>query len=121
MATSNEGLNRAYGGIAGTVTHMSMHDGDPGTTGANELSAGTAGYARVAQTYGAPTAGAGDLAAPAVFNVSGGDEVTHWGAWDESGDNPVYLFGEELTVPQAFATDGTYTLNTAPYSAANPS
>lgn len=115
MANSVEALNRAYNAVAGTVTHMSLHTGDPGSTGASEVTGGS--YARVAQSYGAPTSGAGDLAAPAVFDVPEGTTVTHWGAWD----NTTFLFGESLEQSQSFATAGTYTLTSAPYSATNPS
>lgn len=110
MANSVEARNRAYNGVAGTVTHVSMHTGDPGATGADEVTGGT--YARVAKTYAAPTAGAGDIVSAAAFNIPSGNTVSHWGAWDDTD----YLFGEALGASQAFATDGTYTLNTAPYS-----
>jgi hypothetical protein len=117
MATnSTAALNLGYNGVAGTVTHMSMHTADPGATGADEVTGGS--YARVAKTYGAPTAGAGDIASAATFNIPSGNEVTHWGAWDNAG--PTFLFGAALTASQAFASDGTYQLNTAPYSATNP-
>ena len=116
MATSTEGRNRAVDGVAGTVSHLSLHDGDPGTTGTNELSAGTAGYARVAKTYDPASNGSADIASPAVFDVSGGDTASHWGAWDDTD----FLFGEELTEAQQFATDGQYTLTSAPYSGDNP-
>src|SRR5690554_2482354 len=115
MANSTEALNRAYVAVAGTVTHMSVHTGDPGSTGASEVTGGS--YARVAQSYGSPTAGAGDLSAAAVFDVPEGVTVTHWGAWDGSN----FLFGEALEQAQSFATAGTYTLTSAPYSAADPS
>lgn len=111
MANSTEALNRAYNGVAGTVTHMSMHTASPGTTGANEVTGGT--YARVSKAYGSPTAGAGDVASAAQFNIPSGTTVTHWGAWDDTD----YLFGEALAAEQEFASDGTYTLNSAPYSA----
>jgi len=117
MASSDAARNRATDGVAGTVTHVSLHSGDPGTTGANELAAGTAGYARVAKAYGTSSGGTADLASAAVFDVSGGDTVSHWGAWDGT----TFLHGEALDHdPQAFSVDGQYTLNSAPYSAENP-
>lgn len=115
MATSNEGLNRAYGAVAGTATHLSLHTGDPGATGASEVAGGS--YGRVAASYGDPTNGAGDIGSPVQFNVPESVEVTHWGAWDGTD----FLFGAALTASQEFATAGTYTLSSAPYSAANPS
>jgi len=119
MAQSNAALDRGADGVAGTVTHLSLHSGDPSTTGANELSAGTAGYARVAKAYsGASGGGDTDIVSPAAFDVSGGDTVSHWGAWDDT----TFLFGEELNhEPQAFVVDGVYTLTSAPYSASDGS
>jgi hypothetical protein len=113
MANSTTALNRGYSGVAGTVTQLSMHTGaGAGTTGANEVTGGS--YAKVAKTYSAPTAGAGDIASAAVFNIPAGVTVTGWGAWDGA----TFLYGELLTASQNFATAGTYTLNTAPYSTA---
>jgi len=117
MASSDAARDRATDAVAGTVTHVSLHDGDPGTTGANELTEGTAGYARVAKTYGASSGGIADIASAAVFDVSGGDTASHWGAWDDT----TFLHGEALDhAPQEYSVDGTYTLNSAPYSAENP-
>jgi len=117
MASSVAARNRAVDGAAGTVTHVSLHSADPGTTGASELSAGTAGYARVAKAYGSSSSGSADIVSPAVFDVSGGDTVAYWGAWDGT----TFLFGEALNhAAQEYAADGTYTLNSAPYAGTNP-
>lgn len=114
MATnSTEALNRGYNGVAGTVTHVSMHTADPVATGTAEVVGGT--YARVAKAYAAPTAGAGDIVSAAAFNIPSGVTVTHWGAWASTD----FLFGAALAANQEFATAGVYTLNTAPYSAGN--
>lgn len=111
MASSIDALNRAYNATAGTVTHLSLHTGDPGATGANEVTGGT--YARVARGYGPPTAGAGNITSSATFDIPSGTTVSHWGAWDGS----TFLFGRDLDVPQTFATDGTYTLISATFYA----
>jgi trimethylamine:corrinoid methyltransferase-like protein len=112
MANSTAALDAGYSGVAGTVTQLSMHTGaGPGTTGANEVTGGT--YAKVAKTYSAPTAGAGDTVSAAAFDIPAGTTVTGWGAWNAG----TYLFGELLAAAQNFATAGTYTLNSAPYSA----
>lgn len=115
MPSSDDTLNRAYNATAGTVTHLSLHTGDPGTTGANEVTGGT--YARAAGSYGAPTAGVGDITSSVTFNVPSGTTVSHWGAWDGS----TFLFGRELDVPQTFASDGTYTLVSAAFYAMDAS
>lgn len=46
MGIPNSTLSVAADAIADTITHVSLHSGDPGTTGANEISGGS--YARAA-------------------------------------------------------------------------
>lgn len=115
MATTTAGLNAAADAVAGQVTDLSLHTASPGVTGANELTAGTAGYARVAKTYGAASGTVADIVSAAVFNVSSGVTVTHWGAWVSG----TFIFGEALAASQAFASDGQYTLTSAPYDASD--
>src|SRR5690606_9777613 len=110
MASSVDALNRAYNATAGTVTHLSLHTGDPGTTGANEVTGGT--YARVDRGYSAPTAGAGNITSAATFKFPTGTTVFHWGACGGS----TYLFVRDRDVPQRFATVETYTLVSAAFS-----
>lgn len=110
MASSVTALNRAYLGVTTTVTHLSMHTGDPGTTGASEVTGGL--YEREPVTYDAtPAAGLGDITAPVVFNVPSSVTLSHWGAWDDT----TFLFGATLTASQPFTDAGFYTLNSAPY------
>lgn len=116
MASTVATRNDAVDAAVGPVTQLSLHTADPGTTGANELTAGTAGYARVANTYGAAAAGEADIVGDAEFNVSSGVTVTHWGAWAGA----TFRFGEALAASQAFASDGTYTLTSAPYTGTDP-
>ncbi|WNN95002.1 hypothetical protein SEA_MAGRITTE_25 [Microbacterium phage Magritte] len=72
---TKEALAAAY---AGQATHASLHTGNPGTTGANEVSGG--GYARKPLTW---TPGASDgatAAAQVEFDVPAGT-YTHVGLW----------------------------------------
>ncbi|MBF6449039.1 MULTISPECIES: phage tail fiber protein [Nocardia] len=55
-ATKNT-LCNAYAGIGGANTYVSIHTGDPGTSGANEATGGSPAYARVATTWGAASNG----------------------------------------------------------------
>ncbi|GAB3889548.1 phage tail fiber protein [Terrabacter terrigena] len=77
---------------AARITHLSLHEGSPGVTGANEAAGGSPAYARKAVTFNA--AGAvgplGASAQPATVGVAWSSEVTfdvdaatysHWGAW----------------------------------------
>lgn len=115
MPSTTATLNDACDAAVGPVTHVSLHTASPGTTGANELTAGTAGYARIAKTYGAASATVADIVSAAVFDVSAGVTVTHWGAWASG----TFRFGEALAVSQAFSSDGEYTLTSAPYDASD--
>ena len=79
-----------------TAWYMSLHTGDPGETGANEVAGN--GYARQQCTA---TAGTNPILLPAVdetFTASGGNwgSVTHWGLWDAATTGN-FLVGGSLT------------------------
>lgn len=62
--------------LASRYTFISLHTGDPGTTGANEVT-GT-GYARKVPTWG--TASNGSISAGELtFDIPAGLNVTHFG------------------------------------------
>lgn len=65
---------------AAACTHASLHTADPGTTGASEVAGGT--YARVAISWGAPSAGV--IVGTATINVPPSTTTTHAGAWNAS-------------------------------------
>lgn len=49
--------------------YASLHNGNPGTTGANEISGGSPAYARKATTFNAASAGSRALNADVTFDV----------------------------------------------------
>jgi len=49
--------NTAVNAVTATISYLSLHTADPGTTGANEVSGGS--YARQAITFGAASGGTG--------------------------------------------------------------
>jgi hypothetical protein len=53
VAQANAMLAAAF--VPGTVYYLSLHTGDPGTTGATEVAGGS--YARQSITFGTPAAG----------------------------------------------------------------
>lgn len=67
--------------FAGVADFASLHDGYPGTTGANEISGGTPAYARKAMTWNAAAAGNLDSNATPVLDVAAGTEVRFVGFW----------------------------------------
>jgi len=93
---------------------LSVHDGDPGTTGANMV----AGTSRVACAFNAAAGGESELTADVVFDMSAGDEV-HWvGRWLEDPEGSYTFHGYKAAakdedgnmVPVTFEVDGTLTV-----------
>ncbi|HLU76155.1 MAG TPA: hypothetical protein VKZ82_28515 [Nonomuraea sp.] len=110
MAIQTPALNRATAGLAGSITHLSLHTANGGSTGADELSGG--GYARQAPTYAAPSGGIADLADPIEFGAPGtAATVTHVGFWDGS----TWLGSRALIEPREVQpTDPFIRLSVAP-------
>lgn len=99
---SAAGLNAALAGVISEGTKLSMHTGDPGTTGASEA----AGVARLAANWAAPTAGSVD-SSEVPFVISGAMELTHFGVW--TSDDTTFITGGELDESETFsANGGTY-------------
>lgn len=92
---------------------ISLHVGDPGKTGANELVVGTdADYVRKAGAFGAATlevsATTGDVTWTADVAATT-YIVTHIGIWDAAtGGN--FILGGELAVPETVIASGSLVL-----------
>lgn len=104
MGFSLTARQQALDGI--TVDRVSLHSGDPGTTGASYISGG----GKQAATFNAANAsGQRLLNADVSFTGLGANQaVTHLGVWLNSGD--VYKCGVALTGDQAANAAGEYTL-----------
>lgn len=87
------------------ITHLSLHSGDPGTTGASEISGGT--YARRPVTWGASSAGDLHASNAPLFNVPANTSVSHWGGWSALTAGTFYA-GGSLSATEAFTAAGTY-------------
>jgi hypothetical protein len=95
-------LATAYGNA---INKVSLHSGDPGSTGASEISGGSPAYARI--TPPTPTLnGTGQMSFQVTFNVAAGTTVGGAGLWDGSSN---FLDGGTVT-PVVYASQGTYTL-----------
>ena len=94
-------LNALADDEATRLVYMSLHTGDPGTTGANEASGGT--YARQAVTWGAATNGTA-TADQVAFDVVAGT-YTHGGYFDAPTAG-TFLGGNALGEPQTLSADG---------------
>lgn len=103
MAWTDATLNLAANAIAGAGTWISAHTGDPGTTGANEVTGGS--YARQQTTWG--TASAGDRAGTQVsISIPGGTTVTYWGVWSASTAG-TFCGGFQLSASETFGAAGS--------------
>jgi hypothetical protein len=69
------------GGLGNAVSHISLHSGDPSTTGANELTGGSPAYARKAVTWNTAASGLRTNNGALVFDVPAATTVFHVGLW----------------------------------------
>ena len=86
-----------------TITHASLHTGDPSTTGANEVTGGT--YSRKTVTMAAASNGTRSASNQPIFDVPAATTVTHIGLWN----NTTFL-GSADPVDESFTNAGTYTV-----------
>jgi len=104
----NKQLDAEFNSVAFSVTGdplISLHTGDPGTTGANEVAGGS--YARQATVFGAAAAKSVTNTSAAVFSGMPAAVVTHVGAWSAAGD---FLRGGELNESITVFLSGVITL-----------
>jgi hypothetical protein len=100
---STTALNQALDGI--TIDRVSLHSGDPGTTGANYITAA----GRQVASFAAASSGERTMSGDVDFTgMSAAQAVTHWGAWLDAGT--VFKCGGAVTGDQAANASGEYTL-----------
>ncbi len=103
MAYSTTAANQALDAV--TVDRLSLHSGDPGTTGANLIAAA----GKLAATFNAAASRERVLNADVNFTgMSAAQAVTHFGVWLNAGD--VFKCGGTLTGDQAANAAGEYTV-----------
>lgn len=109
---NNTAKNLMLEELATVQLYVSLHDDDPSTTGANEVSGGSPAYARKAVTWA--TASSGELASSntPVFDVPASTTITHVGFWSAATEGTFYG-SMELDDPEVFAGQGTYTITSA--------
>ena len=72
MALATAGQNSAADGLAAVVGFLSLHTGDPSTTGANEATGGSPAYARKAVSWSAASGGQRVSSGAVTFDVPAG-------------------------------------------------
>lgn len=101
MPYTDPALKAAVDGIAAAGARISFHTGDPGATGASEVS----GTGRPATTWATATGGTrtgSKVSAPVPASTT----VTHWGIWSAA-TGGTFLFGGSLSAPETFGSAGT--------------
>jgi hypothetical protein len=104
MAFNTNFRNDAVNAVAqnGAANVYSLHTGDPGTTGANEVTGGSPPYARKTAT-GFPTSTTGTATnSQVVFDVPPGT-ISHWGRWKAG----VFYEGGALPASELYNGQGT--------------
>ena len=111
MPISTAGKNAMLDYLGTVAVYASLHSGDPGDNGANELSGGSPAYARKAITWNAASAANLDNNANPVFDVAAGSTVAYVGLWSAVSSGTFY--GSAAVTSEAFAGQGTYTVSDA--------
>jgi len=105
---STAAKNAMLNTLGGLVTHISLHSGDPGASGENELSGGSPAYARRPIAWSA--ADGGEIVGDSTyqFNVPAGATVAHVGFWGAAEGGTFY--GSDALYAEMFDGQGLYPL-----------
>lgn len=102
MPLTNATLNLLGVELDSLIDQMSLHNGDPGSTGANEIAGG--GYARQVPSFSVDADGDLTLDATVSFTGTASQAVTHVGVWGGG----TFRAGFALAGDAAFSTGGEY-------------
>lgn len=106
MPLNSAGKNAAASGVTAVAGYLSLHTGDPGTTGTNAATS-----ARQAIAWGSPSNGV--VSITTAENFTGGaasGPCTHFGIWSAVSGGTFYG-GGPLTGDQTFNASGEYTVD----------
>lgn len=93
------------GSFAVAQPWVSLHTGDPGETGANELTGGS--YGRQSASFAAASGGSCDTDATLDFTGMPSATITHVGMWDASSSGN-FLVGGSLTAQKTTNSGDTF-------------
>lgn len=96
--------------------YVSLHDSDPGETGAGEITAGGFSYARQLGTFASPGSGETHNQSSISWTNLPAKTITHVGIWDavSSGN---FLWGGALNTSKTTNAGDTFTINASSLSA----
>ena len=80
MGFNTNGLNAAAAGLAGVITHISVHETIPDATGSAEVAGGS--YTRQAITWAGPTNGVISNTAQLTHAIPAGKAAAFYGGWN---------------------------------------
>lgn len=112
MPYDNAARNLMLDALGAKAVWMSLHDGDPSSGGANELTGGSPAYERKAVTWNSASSGTmDDSTSPIVFDVPAGSDVDNVGFWSAKTGGTFYAY--DPVTKETFAGQGTYTVKDA--------
>jgi len=111
MPYSTVGKNAMLDYLAGVAVYVSLHTGDPGDDGSNEVSGGDPAYARQSITWNSASSGSLDSSNTPEFDVPSSTTVAYVGFW--SAESAGTFYGAADVTDEVFAGQGTYTLTDA--------
>jgi len=106
MPLTNAAKHIMLNALGTAATQVSLHTGNPGTTGANEVTGGSPAYTRESITWNTAASANLDSSNAPVFDVPAGTTVSYFGLWNGS----TFLGGVPLSSAETFSAQGTYTL-----------
>lgn len=118
MALNDTAKNLMLDALAAAAGYVSLHNADPGASGANELSGGSPAYARKAVTWASAASGSVAASNQPVLDVAAGATVAYGGLWSAASGGVFY--GSGAVVSETFGAQGTYTLTSISITASDP-
>lgn len=107
---ANDMLTRA----SSLALFTALHQGDPGVTGANEISLSS--YDRRPNSWQAPASGQLKIIAAGIpFRVPGVASISHWSWWTQASAG-TFLGAGSFTTCEVFVNPGTLTVTSLNYT-----
>jgi hypothetical protein len=111
MPYSILGKNAMLDALGALAVFASLHTGDPGESGTNEIAGGSPAYARKAITWNPAASGSMDDSNVPVFDVPASTTVSYVGFWSLATSGVFY--GSANVTDEVFTNQGTYALTDA--------
>lgn len=108
MALNDAAKNIGLDAIGDAILFMGLHNGDPSTTGANEIAGGSPAYARQPIDFNAAATGNLDSSLQPTFDVPATtvQYVSYWSAVTGG-----IFYGSKAVTNEVFAAQGQYTID----------